>query len=76
MTYDPLAFYSPVTVAVEAFVRVEWPLNSAHVRTMASILCATRYKRGGLVLTHLDADETTMETIEHMVCMSGHNHDV
>ena len=76
MTYDPLAFYSPVTVGVEAFIRVEWPLNSAHTRTMAALLCATRYKRGGLYLTHLDADETTMETMQHMAGPPEHSHDV
>lgn len=76
MTYDPSSFYSPVTVAVDAFVRLEWPLSGICARTKACVLASTRYRKKGPMFLRLDVDATTMETLEHMVWPPEHNHDV
>jgi hypothetical protein len=78
MTYDPLVFYSPVTVAMEAVMRVRGPLNNVACNTRARMMGRIRYKSHGRLMTTLelleDADLFMVQWIG--VASTEHNHDV
>lgn len=60
MTYNALVFYSPdspVTVAMEAVMRVRGPLNSVACNTRARMMARMRYKSHGRLMETLDSPE-------------------
>lgn len=79
MTYNALVFYSPVTVAMEAVMRVRGPLNSVPRNTRARMLGRIRYKSHGRMMDTLETPEYAALFLPGagVVALSTeHNHDV
>lgn len=80
MTYNALVFYSPVTVAMEAVMRVRGPLNSVSDVARANMLGRIRYKSHGRLMTTLvdspeyAADLFLMGWVDAL--STGRDHDV